>query len=321
MDWQPSAELDVLRKRAEIIGNIRQFFHSRNVMEVETPVLSRHAVTDIHLHSFHTEFVSPISPNAETLYLTTSPEFAMKRLLCAGSGPIFQLCKSFRNEEAGRYHNPEFTMLEWYRTGFDDRALMDEVDQFMQDIVFTAKAQRMSYQSAFQQFLGIDPLAISLDELKEVSSELGFVDIAKDENNPDTLLQLLFCEKIENQIGKKCPCFVYDFPASQAALAQIDVDNPKVARRFELYFQGIELANGFYELADAEEQLSRFTADNNQRQQLNLPEMPVDKDLIGALHNGLPDCAGVALGIDRLLMLALGKQKIADVMSFNVTKA
>jgi len=319
--WAPSASIETLKRRAAILRTIREFFYTRNVMEVETPSLSGASVTDVHLVSFSTTFVGPGHAGGLPLYLQTSPEFAMKRLLAAGSGPIFQLCKAFRNEEAGSHHNPEFTMLEWYRPGFDEFALMDEMDELMQLILHVTPAERLTYQQAFEQVLALDPLTATLTQLQALASEHGFADIANNETNKDTLLQLLFCMKVEPTIGQTKPCFVYHFPATQAALAQICEHDNRVAGRFELYYKNMELANGFNELTNAKEQAKRFDEDNAYRADSGLNHVPMDKRLIAALEHGLPKCAGVAMGIDRLVMLATDKDKIKDVIAFDVQRA
>ncbi|MDN4502164.1 elongation factor P--(R)-beta-lysine ligase [Alteromonadaceae bacterium BrNp21-10] len=319
--WQPSATVETLEIRAKLLANIRQFFAERKVLEVETPQLAQHSVTDPHLASFRTEYVGPGHAQGLSLYLQTSPEFSMKRLLCAGSGCIYQICKAYRNEESGRYHNPEFSMLEWYRVGFDHQQLMQEVADLLQVILHCKLPTYLSYQQTFIQYLGIDPLSCSLDELKDVASQQGFRDIAQQENNPDTLLQLLFSHCIEPQIGQEVPIFVFDFPATQAALARISPSDCRVAERFEVYFKGIELANGFHELADADEQQRRFQQDNQRRQQMGLPVITPDNYLLEALRSGLPDCAGVALGIDRLVMLASSNNNISNVQAFTIHSA
>ena len=318
MTWQPTADVAMLKQRAKLIAAIRQFFYQRDVLEVDTPAMSQATVTDIHLHTFKTEFVGPGFADGQILYLMTSPEFHMKRLLSAGSGAIYQICKSFRNEESGRYHNPEFTMLEWYRPGFDHHQLMDEMDELLQLILGCQQAERMSYQQAFLNVLGVCPLDGSMLELKQAAAKLGLSDIAEPEEDRDTLLQLLFSIGIEGKIGQEVPAFVYDFPASQAALAQINPTDNRVAERFEVYFKGIELANGFHELANGNEQLIRFEADNHKRIEMGLEPQPIDMNLVNALRAGFPDCAGVALGIDRLIMLALGLKHIDQVTAFPV---
>ncbi|TKB51362.1 elongation factor P--(R)-beta-lysine ligase [Ferrimonas sediminicola] len=321
MSWQPTAPLDNLRRRAALIGQIRDFFARRGVLEVETPALSRSATTDLHLHSFDTRFVGPGAAQGVPLYLMTSPEFHMKRLLCAGSGAIYQLCKSFRNEEAGRHHNPEFTMLEWYRPGFDHHQLMDEMAELLEGVLECGTPERATYQQVFLKHTGVDPLARDLPGLKACCHRYGLGDIADIEEEVDTLLQLLFSMVVEPVIGQDVPCFVFDFPASQAALARISDQDPRVAERFEVYFKGIELANGFHELSDADEQLRRFEQDNLKRQAAGLPPRPIDHLLIRALAAGLPDCAGVALGVDRLIMLALEEEQIDAVLAFPVSRA
>lgn len=320
-NWRPSASIEVLKQRALILQKIRHFFAVRDVLEVDTPALSHATVTDEHLHSFCTQFNHPFAPHASTLYLQTSPEFAMKRLLSAGSGPIYQICKSFRNEEAGRFHNPEFTMLEWYRPDFDHLQLMTEIDELMQIVVGCETAERVTYQSIFKQHLGCCPLTATLTDIKILADQYGYGELAAAENNKDTLLMLLFSQHVEPKIGQNRPCFVMDFPASQAALAKINPINSLVAERFELYFKGVELANGFHELTDGPEQLRRFQQDNLKRQDMGLDIMPIDKNFIAAINFGLPACAGVALGIDRLLMLALNASEIDQVIAFENSRA
>jgi len=321
MSWQPSASIATLKQRAAIVTAIRDFFAQRDVMEVDTPAMSQATVTDVHLQTFDTTFVGPGAAHGKKLYLQTSPEFHMKRLLCAGSGPIYQICKSFRNEESGRYHNPEFTMLEWYRTGFDHRALMSEMDLLLQQVLKTPSSDYMSYQQAFVTYLAIDPLTADIEQLRQLAMSHDLGDFVATEQDFDTLLQLLFCFKIEPKIGLERPMMIYDFPASQAALAQISPDDPRVAERFEVYYRGIELANGFHELANAQEQQARFEADNQKRVIAGLQPQPIDLNLIAALAAGLPDCAGVALGIDRLVMLALDKKHIDQVIAFEVQRS
>jgi len=318
MSWQPSASIETLKKRGQVIKDIRKFFDARQVLEVETPSLSQATVTDVHLHAFETEFVGPGFAQGQRLYLQTSPEFHMKRLLCAGSGAIFQISKSFRNEESGRYHNPEFTMLEWYQPNYDHRDFMAEVDELLRKILHTPPSDILTYQQVFIEHVGLDPLASDIEKIRQVALRYDFGDFVKTELNKDTLLQCLFCFVIEPKIGLERPLAIYNFPASQAALAQLESHDERVARRFEFYYQGIELANGFHELQDACEQLSRFEQDNTDRLNEGLRAQPIDHQLISALEAGLPNCAGVALGVDRLIMLALKKRHINEVLSFDV---
>lgn len=320
-EWMPTASIEQLKQRAALLSRIRQFFAARDVLEVDTPAMSHATVTDVHLHTFQTQFVGPGYATGRHLHLMTSPEFHMKRLLAAGSGSIYQMAKAFRNEENGRYHNPEFTMLEWYRVGFDHHDLMDEMDALLQMTLQTGASERLTYQQAFLTELGVCPLEGSMAELKQAAASLGLSDIAEPETDRDTLLQLLFSMGVEGNIGQHVPAFVYDFPASQAALAKINPHDARVADRFEVYFKGIELANGFHELDNPREQLARFEADNAKRIDMGLAPQPIDYHLIAALEAGLPACAGVALGIDRLIMLALGEDHIDKVTAFPFPRA
>lgn len=319
--WQPTASLNNLRERAELLRQIRDFFACRDVLEVDTPLLSHGTVTDVHLAAFSSEFDHSDTGRKETLYLQTSPEYAMKRLLCAGYGSIYQICKAFRHEGAGRFHNPEFTMLEWYRTGYDHHQLMAEMDTLLQLTLSTGTAEKISYQDVFLRELNVDPLTATVDLLQQTALQCGLDMHAGMPEDADTLLQLLFSLYIEPRIGAAVPCFVYGFPASQAALAKVNEGDPRTADRFEVYFKGVELANGFNELANPAEQRQRFLNDNAQRRQSGLPELPVDEYFLSALEQGLPDCAGVALGIDRLLMLKTGAEHIQDIIAFPVSRA
>ncbi|HGJ5855841.1 elongation factor P--(R)-beta-lysine ligase [Arsenophonus nasoniae] len=322
VNWQPSASINNLLKRAKIIAEIRRFFIDRGVVEVETPILSKFTVTDIHLSPFETQFIAPVIADSTKLYMITSPEYHMKRLLAAGSGPIYQIIKAFRNEEEGRYHNPEFTMLEWYRPHYDMYRLIDEVDDLLQQILDCQPTERISYQQAFQRYLNIDPLALESErkQLRDAAVKLG-LNNAETEEDKDVLLQFLFTMGVEPNLGKDKPTVIYHFPASQAALAEISKEDHRVAERFEVYFKGIELANGFRELTDAQEQRERFEHDNQIREKMGLPEQPIDECLLAALDKVIPDCSGVALGIDRLVMLALNAEKISDVISFSIERA
>ncbi|UAX42435.1 elongation factor P--(R)-beta-lysine ligase [Pasteurella canis] len=318
-NWQPTASIKNLLARAKIIAEIRRFFTDRGLLEVETPILSEFGVTDVHLSTFDTEFNSPFAEQSKKLWLSTSPEYHMKRLLAAGSGPIFQLCHVFRNEESGRHHNPEFTMLEWYRPHFDMYRLINEVDDLLQQILDCPPAESLSYQFVFQEYVGLDPLSVDREELIAKAKEYNLLSAAEEDR--DTLLQFLFSTIVEPNIGKEHPIAVYHFPATQAALAQISSEDHRVAERFEFYYQGLELANGFHELTDVNEQLRRFEQDNVQRQKIGLPQRAIDKRLLAALQAGVPNCSGVALGVDRLLMIALQAQTIKDVIAFGIENA
>lgn len=303
--WQPSSSLENLKARAKIISQIRNFFAARNVLEVETPLLSHATVTDPYVHGI------PAEHKGETLYLQTSPEYAMKRLLAAGSGSIFQICKAFRYGDIGQNHNPEFTMLEWYRVGFEHHDLMDEMDELLQLVLQTAPAERMTCAEVYEKFVCINPHSATLAELAKITKEK--INIEFESSDRNTWLELLFTHCIEPNIGNEKPFFLYDFPISQAALAKIRPENPPVASRFEVYFKGIELANGFHELQDAREQRKRFENDLSYRQQHQLAAVPLDENFLAALEHGMPECAGVALGVDRLIMLALGCNQISEV--------
>lgn len=324
MTWQPSAPINNLLKRAKIISQIRQFFADRCILEVETPTLSQYAVTDVHLSSFHTLFLKPaeFSENkGQKMSLITSPEYHMKRLLAAGSGPIFQMSKCFRNhEEVSRYHNPEFTMLEWYRIQFDMIQMINEVDDLFQAVLDCEPAERISYQKAFLRYLDIDPIDTDRDSLVNAVNQLN-IGFNTDGVDDDTLLQCLFTFGVEPHIGHDKPIVVYHFPASQAALAEISTEDHRVARRFEFYYKGVELANGFKELTNWQEQRQRFEQNNQMRAAQNLPPQNIDIQLLAAMESGLPDCAGVAVGLDRLIMLALNSATLDDVISFTFEKA
>lgn len=306
-DWQPTATLDALQLRAGLYRQIREFFQQRDVLEVETPLLGLAASTDVHLASVRA---------GDNRYLQTSPEFAMKRLLAAGSGAIFQICKAFRAGEAGRRHNPEFSMLEWYRPGFDHFRLMDEVAELVGSILGISRVRRVSYREAFSDALMIDPHYVADTALVELAYQhCGYR--CEDEDR-DTLLDLLMSQVVEPRLGRNELTFVYDYPASQCALARVssDAEGAEVAQRFELYVEGVELANGYLELSDALVQQQRFEADIAERQRRGLPIVPQDQRLVAALQAGLPDCAGVALGLDRLLMLKMGVASIREVIAF-----
>ena len=314
--WQPSATLDILRQRTALINQIRHFFAERDVLEVDTPVLSHATVTDPLVTGIPAIFQEIGSTQEKRLYLQTSPEYGMKRLLAAGMGSIFQMSKSFRQGEVGKLHNPEFTMLEWYRLGFDHHALMDEMDVLLQLILQAGPARRMTYAEAYWQYLNLDAHTASEETLAACARQQN-IPLSEDLPNRSAWLDLLWTHCIEPFIAEEQPLFLYDFPVFQASLAKIRAGNPPVASRFEVYFKGVELANGFHELQDADEQERRFENDLVVRLESGLSAMPIDKRFLAALQHGFPDCAGVALGLDRLIMLALGCKSIAEVMSFS----
>lgn len=321
-NWRPTTTQSALKIRAAMLAKIRAFFAARNVLEVETPLLSHGTITDPYIHAITAQYFLAGSKQKQQLYLQTSPEYAMKRLLAAGSGSIYQICKAFRNGETGRKHNPEFTMLEWYRLDYDHHDLMTEMDELLQCILQTPAAKRFSYAEIFNQYLQINPHSATVNELKTcaVKHEL-FISSSIDQNDRNNWLDLLMSHIIEPHLGQAEPTFIYDYPATQAALARIRRDAIPVAERFEVYIKGIELANGFYELADAQEQRQRFEENIIERRALGFDEAPIDENFIAALNHGLPNCAGVAIGIDRLLMLAANAETISEIISFPIERA
>lgn len=308
--------------RAQMLADIRAFFLAAGVLEVDTPICSAHAATDPALESFSTSYTGPEASEGMCLYLHTSPEFPMKRLLAAGSGPIYQICKVFRNGESGRWHNPEFTLLEWYRPGYDHKRLMDEVAAMINSLLpEPLPVERVRYGELFQQRLGFDPHQSSCGELRAHAVRLG-ISGAETLNLRDTdaWLDLLMTHCLEPHLGRGGLCFVYDYPATQASLARIRPGDPPVAERFELYMDGIELANGFHELTCASEQRRRFESDLKRRRTDGVKPIPMDEYLLAALDAGIPDCSGVALGLDRLLMRLTGARHIRDVLAFPVDR-
>jgi lysyl-tRNA synthetase class 2 len=311
--------LSALRSRAVLLRAAREFFASRRVLEVETPILSAAAVSDPQIESLSTR----VAGMAEPLYLCTSPEYAMKRLLAAGSGDIYQICKVFRDAERGRWHNPEFTLIEWYRLGFDDAQLMAEVEALIREMLAPyrrlAPAEHLTYAAALRQHAGVDAYGASDAELLEAALRHGIVCHA--ELDRDARLDLLMGLVVAPRLGFGRPCFIVDYPASQAALARLKPGLPPVAARFELFLDGVELANGFHELIDGGEQRARFARDLQARRARGQVQPPLDERMLDALTAGLPDCAGVALGFDRLAALAIGAPQLADAMAFTIDNA
>lgn len=318
-DWQPTASVETLRLRARLLSHIREFFAARGVLEVETPAMAAAGASDVHIASLAT--TCHAGTGSERLYLQTSPEFAMKRLLAAGSGPIYQVCRVFRDGESGRLHNPEFTLLEWYRPDFDHHALMDELDALLERLLpEPGSTRRLTYREAFLQHTHVDPFDADTRTLAALAVKTGLNVTPNDPLERDTLLEFLFSHAVQAALGAGS-VHVYDYPASQAALARLRPGAPPVAERFESFVDGIEIANGYHELADADEQRRRFAADAVARRQHGLPVMPMDERLLAALAHGLPDCAGVAVGLDRLFMLAAGESRIDAVMAFPTIRA
>jgi lysyl-tRNA synthetase class 2 len=317
--WRPSATHAALRRRAELTARAREFFAARAVLEVETPILSSACVTDPQIEALRTRIAGLPGPS----YLSTSPEFPMKRLLASGIGDIYQLCKVFRDGEIGRWHNPEFTMLEWYRVGFDDSALMSEVDALVRELLTPGRnlppSERLTYAESLRRHAGIDPDR-STDADLDRAAEAHRV-ACESTLDRDAKLDLLMALVVGPKLGTERPTFICDYPASQASLARLKPGFPPVAARFELYLDGIELANGFHELGDAAEQRSRFLHDLERRRARSQHEPPLDENLISALASGLPECAGVALGFDRLIAVALNATRLSEAIAFPITTA
>lgn len=315
--WRPSARRELLVQRAALLARTRAFFASRSVLEVDTPVLVNAAVTDVHIHSARVQ----LEQRSPGYFLHTSPEYAMKRLLAAGVGDIYQICHVVRAGEHGRLHNPEFTLIEWYRVGFSLESLMDEVEALVRELLGAAlegrTAERLSYCDAFRRALRLDPLTAGLEDLARLTRTLGYRpqhEAAAATIDRDEQLELLMGALVGPALGRGTLTFVHRYPASQAALAQLDPHDSRLALRFELYCEGVELANGFQELASAIEQRARFEHDLRERSRRGLPQPQMDERLLAALAAGLPACAGVALGFDRLVMLATGAPRIDEVL-------
>jgi len=321
--WQPSASLQMLRSRAQLLATIRGYFEQTGALEVETPICSSFATTDPAIESFQLAYTGPGFPASHPLYLHTSPEFPMKRLLAAGSGAIYQICKVFRDGESGRQHNPEFTLLEWYRPDHDHHQLMEDVAALVNSVLPSPREiEYLSYHEIFKRHLDIDPHHSTRLQLQQCAKQHHITD-ADRLNLPskDAWLDLLLTHCIEPQLGKDCLSFIYDYPASQASLAKIRAGSPALAERFELYMDGMELANGFHELTHADEQRERFNQNIEQRRTNGQPIVPMDENLLSAINRGLPNCAGVAMGIDRLLMQITDATHIDQVLPFPITRA
>lgn len=321
--WQPSATLAALRLRATLKGRIRAYFEASGALEVDTPALSTAAPTDPHIAPLATRLGSAA---ATPYYLQSSPEFPMKRLLAAGVGDCWQLARVFRDGERGRLHNPEFDLLEWYRLDTDHHGLMDDVEALLAAVVGPERAvpaaERWSYTAVFRAHAGVDPLTADTGALRCAAADSGLAPVTGLEpDDRDGWLDHLLTGVVVPALAAERPTFIYDWPASQCALARLEPDDPRVARRFELFWGGIELANGFHELADAAEQRARFEADQASRAARGQPRMALDERLLAALEVGLPDCSGVALGFDRLVMIAGRLERIDQALGFPVEDA
>jgi len=314
-------DLKNLRLRAETYAQIRAFFAAREVLEVETPILSAAGNTDPNIQSFRTRFSGHVDAGAPERWLRTSPEFPLKRLLAAGLGDCYELGRVFRDGEAGGRHNPEFTMLEWYRAGWDEAKLAREVIDLLERVLVQAgrtfDVVETTYRGLFGDALGIDPLT---DPLERLQAPLASSGIDPEGLERDDWLDLLMTHKIQPAFPRDRITVVSDYPASQCALARIREDDPPVAKRFEAYVGPYEVANGYHELNDPVEQRARFERDNAKRRARGLDEVPIDENLLAVLGR-MPDCAGVALGVERLLMVLARTDAIADVLAFPFSEA
>lgn len=313
--WQPTATKKTLELRAAILSDIRSFFFERSVLEVETPVLSVSGTPELGLESLETQLAGP---RQETLYLHTSPEHAMKRLLAAGSGDIFQLCKVFRDAELGRWHQPEFTMLEWYRIDWDEKKLMQEAELLLKILLkhhyLLGPSNFLSYREAFNTHLAVNPLKETTELAKKLATRGIDIPTEIDWNG---LLDLALSSIVLPALDPSVITFIFDFPADQAQLARIKYDSgEQIAARFEVFFQGLEIGNGFGELTDPTEQRNRFEMALMQRKYQKRPIPPIDDKLLAALENGLPACAGMAMGIDRIVALVGKLPNVAKAISF-----
>jgi lysyl-tRNA synthetase class 2 len=323
-DWQPSASFDALRLRARLNALARAFFAERDVLEVETPVLSRGGNSEPNIASFSLEFSGRTDGGPRTRWLRTSPEYPLKRLLAAGLGDCYELGRVFRDGEAGGRHNPEFSMLEWYRVGWDHLRLAAETAEFANAALAlvgrSASLRVVPYRDLYRDALDLDPFLANEGELR---AALGEVRIDPEGLVRDDWLDLLMTHRLQPAFATDELLAVVDWPASQCALARLreSGDGFPVAERFELYLGAVELANGYHELADAGEQRARFDRDLMRRRERGTIQPPLDEALLSALDAGLPDCAGVALGMDRLLMAMLGTDRIADVLAFDFARS
>jgi lysyl-tRNA synthetase class 2 len=315
-DWKPTASIATLEVRASMLRAARDYFAATRALEVETPTISSSAVTDVHIASV------PALPFGHRYYLHTSPEYAMKRLLAAGCGDIWQICRVYRDGESGRWHNPEFTLIEWYRVGVDHHSLMSDVERLISAMLPPSRhfdsAERLTYREAMQLHGGIDafddPTAVLIARLESANIEVPRAVRA----DRDACLDLIMSTLVGPQLGRERLTFIYDYPASQAALARV---HGHIASRFEAYLDGLELANGFHELGVAGEQRARFAADLEERAKRKLPSVPMDERFLASLEHGLPECSGVALGFDRLVMCAIGAKHIDEALAFPFSRA
>jgi lysyl-tRNA synthetase class 2 len=316
MSWRPTASIATLEVRAAMLRATREYFAATRALEVETPALSAATVTDVHIASVEA------TASGRRGFLQTSPEYPMKRLLAAGCGDIWQICKVYRDGESGRWHNPEFTMIEWYRVGYDHHSLMSDVERLIGAVLPAARqfdrAERLTYREAMQLHAGVDVFQDATPMLVARLQSAG-IEVPRDvTHDRDACLDLIMGTLVGPQLGLDRLTFIYDYPASQAALARV---HGHIASRFEAYLDGIELCNGFHELGDPQEQRARFEHDVAERQRRGLPPVPIDENFLAALEHGLPECSGVALGFDRLVMCAIGARHLDEVLAFPIDRA
>jgi lysyl-tRNA synthetase class 2 len=320
--WEPTCSLQQLKARADLLQKIRAFFATRNVLEVETPLLCQATGTDPNLEFFSTQYQA--GPQSQTYYLQTSPEFCMKRLLAAGSGSIYQISKAFRNNESGRYHSPEFSLLEWYRLDFDLQQLMAEVADLLKYLLAPLKfeVESISYVDVFNRHTGLDPLNFSFEAYSQCARNNNLNDAEKicAENHP-MWLDFLFSFLIQPHLGKQSVCMVFDYPACQSSLARAKPEDQRLVERVEVFVNGIELGNGYFELSNPVEQKKRFDFEQKLRKKKDLPEANIDRHFLNAIEHGLPDCSGIAIGLDRLLMIMTESKTIDKVITFPITNA
>jgi lysyl-tRNA synthetase class 2 len=321
--WQPTARTEILQRRAALLWSIRQFFHDCDMAEVHTPILSHDTVIDRHIDPVCLPGANLAIPATDgaMLYLQTSPEFCMKRLMAAGMKAIYQVAPVFRAGERGTFHNPEFTMVEWYRVG--DR--LSEGIQLLSDLVKSVlkvpQVDLLSYQQAFQLHASCDPLSCTVEDLADAARALRLGVSSNWSDDRDDWLNLLFAEAVQPRLGWSNPVIVTHYPATQSALARQSAEDERTAERFELFINGIELANGYHELVDAGEFERRNQTVSAQRAQDGKPQLPDESRLLAAMRDGLPACSGCALGFDRLVMVATGAKSIDEVMAFPIERA